>query len=435
MTPDVVCFEIWSSLGNLIPPKDTNMGLPYRRSLSLDPRPPPKPKIKNPWNRFYLLEPTSKSRVTDWDPWPVKHFRPNSLFRAAEVIIKQRNEESVDNFLNKIVLLPACNSIGVIHGGTGNTDLYSIRSPSRLPMRIHLWWTPGGKIMVRKGIRSMTLVQLIQTFEVTTWTGPCQFYDFWRSLKMNEKFLNHLDVPDHLRPEFRQRWWSINGFPFLDLPTELREMVLKYAIGHIAEPYARVYRPAKCLPLRSPCASLLLVNKQLRREALPILLSQVTFVFRKHGQLMRFFEQIPKSSLNALQSLQLYFDHETLLDFFGAQISRSSPKPGYSSSDYYLKDSLFTDRIKLRHICIYFPHPREHQNSKKLKGACQKTVCSWIWAAARRCLREIPHVEFKGCIKNSQKKEWLETLSLEQRGILTDPQEIGQWQTQVWSAE
>lgn len=413
--------------------------LSHRRSLLLDPPRPPRVEkmnsLPNPWKRFYLLEKSSKSRVTDWDPWPVKYFRPNALFRAAERIIRQRNEESVDKFLNKIVLLPACNSVAAMHGGTASTELYSIRSPSKLPTRIHLWRTRGGEIMIRKGIRSMTLIQLIETFEVATSTGPCPFYDFWRSLKMDEQFLNYLEVPDHLRPEFHKRWWSIHGFPFLELPAELRIMVLKFAIGHIAEPYGHVYRPAKCLPVRSPCANLLLVSRQLRREALPILFSQVTFVFRKHGQLMRFFEQIPKSSLYALQSLELRFDHETLLDFFGAQVFRESPAPGFSSADYYLKETLFRDRIKLRHICIHFPHPREHWKSKNLKKACQKTVCCWTWAAARRYLRDIPNVEFQGFIQTSQKKDWLEILSLERQGIILDQRELKEWQSLEWSKE
>lgn len=408
----------------------------HSRSFPLRPQEPPraeKMNPPNPWKRFYLLEKPSKYRVTEWDPWPVKHFRPTALFRAAERLIRQRNEESVDKFLNKIVLLPASNSVAAMHGGTASTELYSIRSPSKLPSRIHLWRTRGGEIMVRKGIRSMTLVQLIETFEVTTSTGPCQFYDFWRSLKLDEKFLNCLEVPDHLRPEFHKRWWSIHGFPFFELPAELRIMVLKFAIGHIAEPYGHVYRPPKCLPLRAPCANLLLASRQLREETLPILLSQVTFVFRKHGQLMRFFEQIPQSSLYALQSIELRFEHETLLDFFGAQVFRDSPTTGFSSADYYLKETLFRDRIKLRHICIYFPHPRDLWKSKNLKKACQKMVCLWIWAAARRYLRDIPNVEFHGFIKTSQKKEWLETLSLERQGVIPEQREIKEWQVQEWS--
>lgn len=385
--------------------------------------------------KFYLLRKIPKSRDLCWDPWPVKNFEADSVYREALDIIKRRNEENVDNYADSIVLLPASNSIPWNHGGTANTNLYSVRSPSKLPVRIHLWRTRRGKIMVQKGIRSLTLIEFLKTFELKSWSGPCKHYEFWKSLQPDDKALRRFKIPEHLNRAIHERWWAINGFRFLDLPAELREIILNFAIGHVAEPYALVYRPLDCLPLRDACTNLVLVNRQLRREAIPILLSQVTFVFRQHGQLLRFFEQIPKTSLYALQSLELRFNHDTLLDFFGAQVFRTSPDPGYSTSDYYLKDSLFTNKLKLRHIRIYFPHPREHLGSKKLKSACQRTVCLWIWAAARRCLRDIPHVEFEGCIKDDQKKEWLETLALEREGILTDPKEIEDWQKHVWSAE
>jgi hypothetical protein len=373
--------------------------------------------------QFYLLEETTISRVTDWDPWPVKNFRPNTLFRAAEDIIKQRNEENVDNAVDKIVLLPASSTAAVIRMGTADNDTCSIRSPSRLPMRIHLWQTSTGKIMVRKGIHSIPLVQFIRIFDVVDWSGPCKFYFFWKDLAMNDEVLNALAIPDHLKEAFHQRWWTINGFPFFDLPTELREMVLKLAIGDIAEPY-------KHFSGSSVCKSLLSANRQLRREALPIMMSEISFVVRKPGQLMRFLEEIPKPTINALRSLKLFFDHETLLDIFGAQVPLGSPKLGYS-----LKDALFRDGIKLRRLFIFFPHPVLFRSSRSLRGACQKTVCSWIWAAARPYLRDIPAVEFEGHIKDSQKKEWLEILSLERRGILPDRHEMEEWQLQVWNTK
>lgn len=409
----------------------------HRRSLLIDSGQKTKPKLKgkNPWKSFYLLGPSPRSRDLDWDPWPVKYFKSSALFKSAQMTIKQRNEQDVDNFIDKISLLPASNSVKGVQGRTPSTELYSIRSPSRLPIRIHLWATRNGKIMVQKGIHSVTLLELLETFEPKTWSGPCKNYDFWKSLQISDESFHQLETPSHLREAIYQRWWAVNGFRFLELPAELREMVLRLAIGHLAEPYARVYRPADCLPLRKTCKNLVLVNKQVRKEAMPIMLSQVTYLFRKHGQLLRFFERIPSPSLYALQSLELNFDHETLLDFFGAQVFRHSPIPGFSTSDYYFKDSLFTTSLKLRHIRIYFPHPREHLHSNKLSGACQRVVCLWIWAAARRFLRDVPHVELEGCIKTDQKKEWLETLALERQGILADPEEIKRWQMRVWSAE
>lgn len=394
------------------------------------------PKEKNPWKCFYLLGINPKSRNLNWDPWPVKYFKGSALFDSAQRIIKQRNEKNVDNFVDKVYLLPASSSTTKgVQGRTPETELYSIRSPSRLPIRIHVWATPGGKIMVHSGIRSMTLNELLKTFEVKAWRGPFKHYEFWKSVQITGEFLTHLETPGHLYEPLMQRWWAVNGFRILELPAELREIILRLAIGHLTEPYASVYRPKNRLPLRQICTNLVLVNKQIRKEAMPILLSQVTFLFRHHGQLLRFFDQIPHQDLFALQSLELRFNHETLLDFFGAQVFRNSPKPGFSSSDYYFKETHFTNRLRLRHIRIYFPHPREHLDFSKLKSACQRIVCSWIWAAARRYLREIPHVEFEGCIKADQKKEWLETLALERQGVLTDPEEIRNWQMKVWSGE
>ncbi len=373
--------------------------------------------------QFYLLGETTKSRVTDWDPWPVKNFRPNTLFRAAEDIIKQRNEENLDNAVDKIVLLPASSTAAVIRMGTANNDICSIRSPSKLPMRIHLWQTSTGKIMVRKGIHSIPLVQFIRIFDVVDWSGPCKFYYFWKDLPWNDEVLNALAIPDHLKEAFHQRWWTINGFPFFDLPTELRDMVLKFAIGNIAEPYGH-------FPGSAVCKALLLTNRQLRREALPIMMSEISFVIRNRGQLMRFLEEIPKPTINALRSLDLFFEHEPLLDIFGAEVPLKSPALGYS-----LQDVLFRNGIKLRHLYIFFPHPYLFRSSETLDGACQKTVCSWIWAAARPYLRDIPVVEFGGFIKDSQKKEWLEILSHERRGNIPDRYEMREWQLRVWNTK
>lgn len=399
-------------------------------------------KNKNPWDDFYLREPAGKSQDRSWDPWPVDRFRSNALFDAANEMIKKRNEKSVANFIDRVVLLPASNNVKGVQGGTSNTDLYSLRSPSKLPLRTHLWMTPRGRVMVRKGTHSIPFTELLDSFEAVKRSTSDQQNSFWKSLEISENSLqfrgkssSRIQIPSHLYEAVHRMWWKLNIFNFLALPAELREMVMKFAVGHITEPYGAIYRPKECLPLRKTCTNLVLVSKQVRKEAMPILLSQVTFAFRKHGQLLRFFEQIPKPSLYALQSLELSFDHETLLDFFGARVFRHSPEPGFSTSDYYFQDTLFTNSLRLRHIRIYFPHPRQHLNSKRLRSACQRTVCLWIWAAARRCLRNIPNVEFEGCIKTDQKKEWLEELALERQGIIPDPDYIKTWQTHMWNTE
>lgn len=397
----------------------------------------PKPKSKtlrrseNPWDRFYLLE-NSKAA---WNPWPVRRFVPTALFMAAQDQVKQRNEENVDNLIDRIVLLPACNSVLDVHAQTSGTELYSIRSPRKLPVRIHLWIAGGGKIMVRKNCSSIPFDVLLKTFDTLTWEGPCKHYKFWRSVTLNQQDLSQLQIPKRLHQDVRDRWRLMNVFRYMELPGELRDMITSYAMGRWTEPYAKTYRPRNHQPPEKPNASLLLINKQLRREATPILMSQVTFLFRHHGQLLRFLGQLSKTSLYALRSLKLLFDHESLLDFFCAQVFPNSPRPGESSSDYYFAETLFTERIPLTHLRIFFPHPVQHLKSKKLRFACQRTVCQWIWAGARRCLRDIPNVIFEGCIKSDQRDEWLAALALERQGILPDPDEIKTWQRQVWDME
>ena len=354
------------------------------------------------------------------------------------MIIKQRNEASVDNCIDQLVILPASGNIDGVHGGTINTRLYSIRSPSKLPVKIHLWRTSTGDIMVRNKLQSMKLTRFLQSLEVTTWNGPVKQYKFWKSLKLDDKFLNHLNLPAHLCEAICHRWWMMNGFKFLDLPAELREMVISYAMGDFAEPYASAYRSCGFFPLPTPNVSLVQVNKQLYAEAMPILLSQVTFVFRKQAQLFRFCRKISIRSLHALQSLELRFDHHNLLNFFGAPtpvFGSYSSGPSLVSSDSSFKPSFTKDNLHLRYISIIFPHPRRLMNNKRLRHACQRNICLWIWAAARIWLRRIPSVEFEGFIKDDQKEEWLQILDLERQGICSDPDELKKWQRHIWSSK
>lgn len=421
-----------SSISNSRPSLSPNSKPSPSSKPSFKPKSKASRKIENPWDRFYLIE---NPRDVAWDPWPVKSFVPTALFKATQDQVKQRNEENVDNLIDRVVILPACNSVVDVHGQSSGTELYSIRSPKKLPVRIHLWMAAEGKIMVRKNCSSIPLRSLLKTFDTVTWDGPCKHYEFWRSVTLSQHDLSQLQIPKRLHRDVHNRWRLMNVFRYMDLPAELRDLITGYAMGRWTEPYAKIYRPKQYLLTEKPNTNLLLVSKQLRREATPILMSRVTFLFHSHGQLLRFFEQISKPSLYALRSLKLLFDHESLLDFFCAQVFRNSPHPGESSSHYYFADSLFTERLPLTHLRICFPHPEQHMKSKRLRFACQRVVCQWVWAAARRCLRDIPNVIFEGCIKSDQKEEWFAALALERQGILPDPDEIKTWQKAVWGME
>ncbi len=193
------------------------------------------------WSKFYLIERPSLGHKVIWDPWPVKNFRENALFKATKHVIDVRNTLSFDNSLNKIVLLPASGSVAGIMGGTGNMDLYSLRSPSILPRRIHFWRTPGGKIMVWMGAESKTLTEYLKVLDAPSKLGPVKYLHFWKSLSASEKTPKQIIIPESMKGEmdvskqFQEelylRWRAATIFPFLDLPAEVVVAYYYYDIG------------------------------------------------------------------------------------------------------------------------------------------------------------------------------------------------------------
>lgn len=403
-------------------------GIKKRLRSMLRPRPETSrkatPKLESPYDTFYLLD---IKPDLPWDPWPVRRQKPTALFLAAQVLVKERNSENIDNVVDRIVLLPASGSIPGIQGGVGGVDLFSIRSPRNMPVRIHMWMAVGNMVMIKKDGQITSLSRFLKTFDISSWNGIFKHFKFWESVILDYKVLSDIKAPKRFHQAMFERYWSINPFRFLDLPPELRIMVLEHAINRTMKPYFNEYQKTPyLLSTNFSNTRFTLVSRQLKEESAAIMFSQVTFVFHKKKALVRFVKQIPKYCLLAIRSLELNFNHGTLLSLFGAKVFPISQRLGYSTSDNPLG-------FKLKHLRINFPHPREHLADPRLSHACQRTVCLWIWAGARQHLRAIPHVEFVGCIKDDQKKEWLETIALERKGILPDPEEMKLWQKTVWA--
>jgi len=402
-------------------------------------------------NKFYLLRDQrlpslKKGKLTPWDPWPVDGYwrREEPVFKAAQKLMRDHNHKCIDNYIDRIVVFPASSRQGSrSQGGSHGMWLYSIRSPSTLPVRAVLWLTPASKPMIRHGTESQSLESYISSWASAAATnGPdgfCKHYHFWKSIKVTEKWLE--TIPKHLHQRVHERWWMVNGFRFLELPSELREMILEFAMGPFAEPFAKEYRKGPN-SLTTPNMSLALVNKQLHREVVPVLCTHTTFRLRslKHSERF-FFQRANPYKLNLMTSrrliryLELDTDLSSLLRFFGIEMRNADNRIYrymYSYSPYgsALRWGL-TEKLSIRRIRIRIPHVMEYFGTAALRSICQKVFCSAFWAGAREFLRRIPTVELVGRIDESKRKEWMEELSLERKGILPDPDDFHTWQHQM----
>ena len=186
-------------------------------------------KTWDPFPKFYLIEERSLAHTAVWNPWPVYKFQGNALFKEATRYIELRNSSNLDNTINTMELLPACSGVKGVHGGSGGMDLYSLRSPSMLPRRFHLWRSPGGKLMVRTGNESKTFLDFLKGLDAPKEGETVKHLHFWKSLSASEEDPKRPILPallewtfdQDLRNKMYQRWRAIIIFPFLELPAEV----------------------------------------------------------------------------------------------------------------------------------------------------------------------------------------------------------------------
>ena len=297
--------------------------------------------------------------------------------------------------------------------------------------------------MVRHGQKSEPLETFLQSFGVpkneARESDLCKHYPCWRSLELTDKWLS--DFPRDLRPWIQKRWFSINGFRFLDLPAELREAILVFAIGPlVVEPFARFRSVEGRVDSRlsKPNISLALVSKQLYNEAIPLLFANTTVHIGNREQFVRFFRSAnptPRPRLSeSLRILSLDMGPHPLLALLGVSILRDSPRYHYiqrysDANDIFISlclnlTALKVLRIRLPHIYGTQPPSRE---------ICQKAFSAVVWSAAREYIRHIPCVEFDGYVGELQKRNWLEDLVADRkelkRGTAGD---LSDWKRWIW---
>lgn len=395
------------------------------------------------------------------DPWPVTKFgyRKDAVWEAAQVLVRARNAELIKACSNVIILLPASGEVPGVQGGSLERPLYSLRPPNMEPFKIHLWQIPAvntwnritwswniaqGKIMVRRGQKSEPLTHLLKTLGVSKGEAKmsdlCNHFRCWRSLNTAGEWLN--EFPKHLRELVYRRWWSFNGFHFLKLPPELREIILTFAVAPIAIPFARRWPSKRYIQLKKLDMRLSLVSKQLNREVIATLIAHTKFYFHNIEQFLKFFRHTDDVSraiyrpLRGFRYLELDLGLDSLHSLFGVSFGLNVFHPRVISYERRLAldpGIFFNDKPPLCHkICIRIPRVFQ-QKPRADHTCCQKVHNLALWAGARARLRNIAVVELVGHIDETQKKEWLAEHALERKGVIPEAKDFAGWQRGIWT--
>lgn len=396
------------------------------------------------------------------DTWPVRKVgcRKDNLLEAAQVLVQARNTKLISTCSNMIILLPASGAIPGVQGGSREKPLYSLRQPNLDPFKVHLWQIPAvqtwnettwswdltpGKIMARRGHKSEPLTQLLKTLGVAKGEAGvddlCNHFQCWRHLETRGEWLN--EFPRHIRGTVYRRWWSFNRFPLMQLPPELREMILTFALGPIAVPFARRWHPKnRYSRLTMPIMPLLLISKQLNCEVTAALLAHTKFYFHSIEQFLKFLrhrDRLLKSTFQSpkgLRCLELDLNPTALLRLFGVAFGPDvfgTRNTHYEQSFALDLSMFFNDEAPLCHrMLIRIPYvfqliPRPDRT------CCQKVHNLATWAGARARLRSIAVLELVGHIDETQKKEWLFEHALERKGVIPEEKDFAAWQRGIWT--
>jgi hypothetical protein len=248
----------------------------------------------------------------------------------------------------------------------------------------------------------------------------------WKGVKLTDKWLN--SFPKQLQSLIQKRWFSANGFRFFDLPPELREIILVFALRSTAAPLKRLRRiyANAMAELTVPILNLALVSRRLRGEVIPVVYANTTLFIRTTYQFTDLFRKITTSHRDSLvrylRILQLDMSPRRLLHLLNIGIRIVDAQVTFHYfQDIKKANDLFTlicvkERM-LKKVRIGIPHITMIPIHRAL---CQKAFCSAVWSGIRGFLRNIPCVEFSGYLDESQKQKWLAQLVKDRKDIMQD---------------
>jgi len=354
-------------------------------------------------------------------PWPTKTFRPDTTYSArrlklsltavrqicrklsgtvgdelhrpvldheAQCLIQQRNLSSIDASIEHIELLSTCagTNNGLLQGRIDEMKLYSIRSRSHPPVRVYLWNTPDGKVMVRYKLQSMSLARFLDMFEVPETSIGC-YSRVWRTLLEED-----IDFfPPHLRKTAYQRWRSMNTFPkFMELPPEVREKIIHFAVFPRPLTLPRQYG-LNIPPNNHRIMDLTRVNRHIYSLTASMIYSQTTFSFVSLDVYDWFVSKLSDASRNTIQSIEISFSITETLAFFEDMYPANRRCEGTAAQGHTGPSLRIENLSNLRHLCVDFS---QHDRYRFLNTAGRRTLCTWVWEAAQPYIARKPSVSF-----------------------------------------
>lgn len=280
--------------------------------------------------------------------------------------------------------------------------------------------------------------------------------------------------------QLQQQWWAKNSqqFKLMELPTELRILVLEHAVGPVlylnkdlgsystssdsptyACSGARSIRvdPTKEI-VSKPNLDFIFHNRQLYEEVKPYLFYRTAKVFTTPTCLRKcVFDFLPRSlgGLQRLCHLDLDFALNSYILFFNVQVAPVRAFDDHNRLQVRGNAAMLLQLPFLKSLRLHFRSPigmaddspwqhmgpyngyerfcdyAGYRDRTGFKTPCQKFIVDWVLTYAKSYIQHIPKVLLTGYIKNSTKAKWDGILAQERAGTpydeRADKQVISTW--------
>lgn len=312
-----------------------------------------------------------------------------------------RTFENFQVYYNRLYHYPSghAHSVQDQHGNWLGYDKYVFDMYGQEPKNVNVQASKRGKVFVVYAKAWMALEDFLSKL-----TPPVNIWEPEPS--------EHLSLDDKTRLwQDQWQWWQRTGkkFRLLDLPTEIRELIYKFALVKKIEAYPHA-RGRKLLPAhahslakRLPNVKLLKTNRQVYHEAKHILYRDSVF-FIEHLFLIEDGLLYKKAMRPNIRKLDLALSHKQFWKLFGFKAGNHNYEPEMSA--FMLR------KMKLTELTLTMPTPLSASDCKWLQRSCQKTAVDWILESAWPWVKGHP-VKLQGSVKTRQRDEFLEKCAAE----------------------